>query len=139
MTENKSLDLASLNTTQKASEGIEVELLHPTTLEPIGGFITVVGSDSNQYSEAQDRAGAYQAKRAKEDGKELKVYSRNAEFKRRIVQDCIVGWRDITVDGKDFKFSGAAKGQLLRDYPWIVVQLWSHIHDRSLFFRGGNG
>jgi hypothetical protein len=54
MTAKKTLDLASLDTVAAANKGFELELVHPHTKEGLGQFITIVGSDSDQYKEYQN-------------------------------------------------------------------------------------
>ncbi|WP_321532265.1 hypothetical protein [uncultured Desulfuromonas sp.] len=100
------MDLATLNTAQNADTGIEIEIFHPTTGEPIGLTIMVLGSDSQAYIDAERKINKRrneQAKRTRDLSAGLDYDQLQAAVTEKMVA-CFVNWK--TADGAPLKLNG---------------------------------
>lgn len=132
MSMNKISDLAELDTAKGAEQGYELELRHPTTHEPIGAFIKVVGQDAESY---QEQLRALQKKSVEAMARSRRVNGIDAEQEGiNLLAASTRGWRALPpVDGKPLEFSPENARTLYRRFPWIREQVATAISERSNF------
>jgi len=134
------MDLATLDTEQRANAGVEVQLKHPTTGAPLEMWITLYGMDSQ----------AYEDKQLEMQRRRLELMSRGSggdpDPARRVAQEKIEmlvaftkDWRGIERDGQTLAYSQQAATALYskRGLRWIGEQIDTAVHDRALFLPGG--
>lgn len=131
------MDLATLNTKAKSEAGIEFELKHPATGDPLGMFVTVLGADSERFrARAEDfqRRNLKQARRGKAD--EI-----GAELQKERIALCAAmtaDWRGLELGGAEVAFSEAKAAEIYGDegWTWILDQVDRAINDRANFLPG---
>lgn len=129
---NRIKDLAELDTVKGAGEGHEFELRHPANNEPLGAYITVVGADSERYTE---QLRALQKKSAEHFARSRRINAVDAEQEGiNLLAASTIGWRDLPpVDGKILEYSQANARILYTRFPWIREQASVVIQERSNF------
>jgi hypothetical protein len=130
------MDLSTLDTRKGSDSGFELQLLHPTTREPLDAFITVLGKDGD----------AYQQKSAEIKRRRLGRLARGVESAaavdlaeaeaRELLAACTNGWKGIARDGQEIAFSESAAVRLYADFEWIYEQVDAAIHNRANFLPG---
>lgn len=121
-------DLAKHNYTEIAEAGYEFELKLPGTGEGTGVFITVRGDQSKtvkafgrkKYSEFKLRE-----QQAKRRGKEVEDMTLE-EAEELSVESAIVrviGWKNITENGKEVPFTKENAERIFKEYSWIKDQV----------------
>jgi len=121
-------DLAKHNYTEIAEAGYEFELKLPGTGEGTGVFITVRGDQSKtvkafgrkKYSEFKLRE-----QQAKRRGKEVEDMTLE-EAEELSVESAIVrviGWKNITENGKEVTFTKENAERIFKEYSWIKDQV----------------
>lgn len=143
MKKNDMIDLGSIDTVSACNKGVEIELRHPATNEPIGIHWTVVGSESDTFKDymrtkinERIRKEAMARKRGRDP--EIKTIEDSEEDTIELLTVCSLGWR--TGDSKVIKFNGAdlefnvqnAK-KILAERAWIRKQLDDAIGDLGNF------
>jgi hypothetical protein len=131
--EPKKVDLADLDTAKGGEEGFELQLLHPTTGDPLTTKITVLGQDSDTY---QDAAREQARKRSVAMRKRRNYQPSTEELDSDFIDLAVAatkGWVDMQVDGKDYPFTVANARLLYRRFKWIREQVESAIGDRNNF------
>lgn len=138
----KTIDLASLDTTEACNKGAEIELLHPTTGEGLGQFVTILGSDSTEFQEYIARVGnearrkQFQAQRRNRTPEIETVEVSKAEGIALLVA-MTKGWRNIFFEGNpNFAFSSANATALYTRFPFICRQIDKAIVDLENFIPG---
>ena len=121
-------DLAKHNYTEIAEAGYEFELKLPGTGEGTGVFITVRGDQSKtvkafgrkKYSEFKLRE--QQAKRRGKDVDDMTLEeAEELSIESAVVR--VIGWKNITENGKDVAFSKENAERIFRDFTWIKEQV----------------
>lgn len=112
-----SLDLDSLDTGAACDKGAEIELKHPTTSEPLGLFVTILGKDSQVFREhvkqdvnARIRREALASKRGKDVAPPTAEEAEDKATELLVI--CTLGWRQRNEDGT-FKDTITYKGEEL--------------------------
>ena len=112
-----SLDLDSLDTGAACDKGAEIELKHPTTSEPLGLFVTILGKDSQVFREhvkqdvnARIRREALASKRGKDVAPPTAEEAEDKATELLVI--CTLGWRQRNEDGS-FKDTITYKGEEL--------------------------
>ena len=93
--------LNSLNTRSAADAGIDIDLFHPASGEPLGIVITMKGSDSQEYIDAERKIATRQkdlAKRTKDFAAGLDYDLQQAALVEKMAA-CFVGWKEKLEDG----------------------------------------
>lgn len=117
-------DLAKHNYTEIAEVGYKFELKLPGTGEATGVFITVRGDQSKtvkafarkKYAEFKLRE--QQAKRRGKDVEEMTLEeAEELSIESAVVR--VIGWENITEDGKKVEFSKENAERVFKEYPWI--------------------
>ena len=139
MSKTKSLDDYDLGT--KSNEGVEIELLHPTTGEGLGMFIKIVGRYSEKYQAAVRKVANDSIKKAAKGAKSDPVDD-NAARGIALLAACTVGWRTDSVNtlsfhGKDNVFSEDAAVELYgsKSLPWVQGQIDKAMHTDANFMK----
>lgn len=123
---DKTIDLATLDTGVNANQGVELELEHPKTGEPMGIFITVAGRDSKVWRRAiGDIADRNKSRTRTPD----MVYREDIELTAR----CTLGWRNMVVDGQPLDFSFANAKAIYERFAWIKEQADNFKDNRANF------
>jgi len=142
MTEKKKtegFDLSQLDTSVKSADGVEFELKHPVTGDPLGSYVTVCGQDSDRYRDAKDDAAEKLRKGQMEDGRKFNSPSDVSDLLMETAIRSVVGWRDIIDSGSDVKFSVPNVRKILEKYRFFVGQIVEAVNDRGRFLPGDNG
>lgn len=140
MSKKPGLDLASLDTTVACEKTIDYELKHPTTQEPLGVFIKIIGKDSNEFRDAAKRMLNLQLR---EQALSRKPKPRTADAIEaegiEIDVKCTKGWyctesqNSIEYKGEMLPFSEANARRLYTEQLWIRIQVDDAIGDLTLF------
>jgi hypothetical protein len=94
--------LSSLNTARSADAGIDIEIYHPATGVSLGIFITMLGSDSQAYLDAERKI----SNRIKEQSKRTRDFTAGLDYDTQqsaLVEKmtaCFVGWKE-QIPGSD--------------------------------------
>lgn len=121
-------DLAKHNYTEIAEAGYEFELKLPGTGEGTGVFITVRGDQSKtvkafgrkKYSEFKLRE--QQAKRRGKDVEDMTLEeAEELSIESAIVR--VIGWKNITENGKEVPFTKENAERIFKEYSWIKDQV----------------
>jgi hypothetical protein len=121
-------DLAKHNYTEIAEAGFEFELKLPGTGEGTGVFITVRGDQSKtvkafgrkKYSEFKLRE--QQAKRRGKDVDDMTLEeAEELSIESAIVR--VIGWKNITENGKEVPFTKENAERIFKEYSWIKDQV----------------
>lgn len=121
-------DLAKHNYTEIAEAGYEFELKLPGTGEGTGVFITVRGDQSKtvkafgrkKYSEFKLRE--QQAKRRGKDVEDMTLEeAEELSVESAIVR--VIGWKNITENGKEVTFTKENAERIFKEYSWIKDQV----------------
>lgn len=117
-------DLAKHNYTEIAEVGFKFELKLPGTGEATGVFITVRGDQSKtvkafgrkKYSEFKLRE--QQAKRRGKDVEEMTLEeAEELSIESAVIR--VIGWENITENGKVVAFTKENAERIFKEYPWI--------------------
>lgn len=143
MKKTAAIDLASIDTVAACNQGVEVELRHPATNEPLGIFWTVLGRDSDTYNDyIRDKVNAMLRKKAlaEKRGRDLEIRTlEDAEAENiETLIVCSTGWRTgdkqvICFGGQELEFNVANAKKILTERAWIRKQLDEAIGDLSNF------
>jgi hypothetical protein len=104
----KPIDIAALDTSTASDKGAEIELTHPTTQEPIGLFVTVLGKHSQVFRDIiRERVNTRLREEALAErrGKRIKPpTAEEVETKAvELLVACTTGWRSQLRDEKTGK------------------------------------
>jgi hypothetical protein len=119
------MDISSLNTRQASEEGRDMVIIGPDG-QATDATLKLVGQDSREYSRV-----LFELRRKSADI-EFSVEKFEAET-IALVEACTIGWSGLTDGGKDLKFSKDAIRKLYESAPYIVIQAYGFIRDRSNF------
>lgn len=135
---DKKFDIAQLDTVAACDKGAELELLHPSTSEPLGIFIKVLGKDSTMFrehvrDEVNDRIRREQM--ARKRGKDIEPTSVQAAEAKAIelLVLCTLGWRGMVLSGSELDFNVSNARKVYTDFPWIRKQVDEGIANLELF------
>lgn len=119
-----------------AAIGYEFELKLPTGAGS-GAYLTVIGDQSSvvkQYSKRKFQEYQQRQAIAKRKGKEEELSLDEAEemaIEAAIVR--LVGWKGITEDGKEVKFTKDKAREILTQHSWIREQIMEESADVGNF------
>lgn len=126
----KKLTLADL-----AAKPLELELKHPSSGEPLGMFVTIVGKNSTQFrNKFYDIIELAQAQ-AKDDGASNTQRNRIAEVQAaELIAECIIGWSDNEFFGGEYSIERAFDIVSKAEFKWVKDQIDTAIADEGIFF-----
>lgn len=143
MTKAATIDLASLSAKAACESGYELELLHPATREPLGVFISVVGSEAEAFQgyvrkRANDRLRKQFANQRKAV-EEIPTVEQAEKDAIALLAACTTGWRTgdtptITHGGKPLEFNDV-NARFIYAERWIREQVDEAIGDLGNFFE----
>jgi hypothetical protein len=137
------LDLAKNNLSVAADIGFEFEVRLPSSSEPTGAFITVRGEESktvkafgrNKFKEFQQKQA--QAKRRGKDVEDMTLEdAEELSVETAVVR--VMGWRGITDNGEEVKFSPEAAAKIFKEHSWIREQVMEESSQILNFRPTGN-
>lgn len=125
-------DIVKQDFSSAAAFGHEFELKLPTG-SGSGAFLTVIGSQSSEVKQfAKRKFQEYQQRQqiAKRKGKEDDFSLDEAEemaVETALVR--LIGWKGITEEGKEVKFSKEKAREILKQHAWIRDQIMDESED----------
>lgn len=138
MSTKKIIDLADLDTVKASNKPYRLALLHPATKRPIGGYINVLGQESDAFRDFNDERTNENLRvqyEATKNGKDIPFRTIEEQRQRSIelLVACTVGFEDITLEGKSFEFSVPNAVTLYTRFPWIRKQVDDAVTDIANF------
>lgn len=135
MTKNFDID-----TVAACDAGAEIELLHPTTSEPTGMFVSVVGRDSVLFSSLVAEAADTERRRqfaAQKRGKtaEPKRYAESMADGIAMLAKATTGFRNVVLNGSPLEFSEANAVKLYTARPAFKTQIDEAIANLENFIK----
>jgi len=127
------MDISKLATGPKSNEGVWMDILHPTTRQPI---------EDKDGNRARIRVRSTQSRKFKRQLQGLvmkRVVDKNIEDEATtdesndMIAGLIVGWEGITDKGEPFEFSEDNAKTLLVKCPWLADQINIHAADMANF------
>lgn len=127
------VDLSNFADLTKAQDdGIDVDILHPGTGEPLDMTIRVAGPDSARQRNARTRISNERLRTA--GNKKLTIVDYEA-MSLKVAVASIITWSGIIENGQTIEFSADAATDLLTRYPFILEQVNTAIGDRAGFIK----
>ena len=119
-------DISDLMAAAERQEyGIEIEIKHPRTGEPLGWFVKIASAESPRAQKAVKQA----LRRAgKKNAAEAEMMIGEA-----LARAIILDWRNAEMNGEPFEFNEDNLKTVLQ-WPWFVEQVGEAAADRDLFF-----
>lgn len=130
------MKLSSFDTKTASNAGVELQLSDIKTGKPAGVFITLLGSDSDEFLKAKDDRSRFMADRLASGVKEELTREERDELACDLLARCTTGWRNLDgEDGTPLPFSKAEAKRVYLTYPAIREQVNVFIADRSNFVQ----
>lgn len=136
------MDLSELDTTAACDKGAEMELKHPVTDEPLGAFISILGSDSKAFQDYMERIGnearrkQFIADKSRRPIAQESIANSKAEATALLVA-MTTGWRGVEYRGNPvFPFTVENATKLYNEQLWIKRQVDGWIVDLGNFMPG---
>ena len=120
------MDLALLDTTQKAEDGVKMELRHPVTNEGLGVFLTVRGPDSKAVKSAFARFRKIMDDDKKSENEKEKEAS-------NLLMRCIVEIEDAVYQGKPIESDADGIRFFIEHFQWAASQIFEFINEIDNF------
>lgn len=121
-------DFANLAKVQ--DDGVDVEILHPKTAEPLGMVVRVAGPDSARQKRA--RSAVNNARLQMSRNKRLTAAELEADGLKVMVAS-IISWSGVEENGQPIEFSTEAATDVLTRFPFIREQIDAVVGDRAGF------
>lgn len=135
----KGFDIGSMDVVKESAVGFEFEVTHPHTGKPLGGFLTIVGDESDivrnhiRAKLAELRMLQQAAKRRNEE-----YESTFDDFDRDATESAtvrVIGWRGWMENGSEIPFSKEAVAALMNKHKWIRPQVMKKAGDLGNFIK----
>lgn len=127
------VNLKRFDTKTKANAGTEMELVFIGSGEKSGAFITVLGTDSDEWRLIKDERARLISDRAMAGD----MTDLTADEKDGLICDalarCTKGWRGLETDAGPIEFSQVAAKKLYLDMPAIREQVNAFVGKRENF------
>lgn len=137
------IDLAELDVKTGSEAGFKLELRHPTTRQPIGVWILILGSDSDAYQEQTRAVQRRWAESMKQNQRAELTEEEKEQQGRDLLVSITRSWSEnMKLDGELLPFSAENARRLYADkrLPWIPEQVYREVHNRANFLRAnGSG
>lgn len=125
-----------------AAGAAELILLHPVTQVPLKDVetgedvsITLVGIDSDTYKVAERKVTNAKLARVK-GARGSKFTAEEIESNKvELLAACIVGWKNIALDGVNVDYNPVNAKKLLLKAGWVAEQVEEFVEDRSNFLK----
>lgn len=128
------LDLATLDTGPLSEAGVEFELKHPASGDPLKCFMTIFGEDAITYKEARLRVVSAMEMARVAAGGEFTAAQIDA-FDAQFAAIRIKSWREFEFEGP-CPFSPDNAIRVCRRLIWLREQIRQKSNDRGLFLPG---
>ena len=131
------MDLTTLSTMEKAESGFKMEIVNPATGVPVGATITIAGTDSKIYQDAQHKIANKRMKRMNNrGGMKFALTSEEVEMESiELLSRCTLGWDNIDWEGAPLKFSMENAKMIYTELLWLREQCVVAMEDRSNFLQ----
>jgi len=157
MTKKTKIDIADFDTGAASDKGFDLELLHPTTQQPLGVYITVLGKHGQVFREhLRDQHNERQRAEAQADrkGKELPpITAEESEAKAiELLAVSTTGWFTAETEkatgnlinkvatfpykGEELPFSVPNVLRVYNEQIWVRAQVDGAIGDLENFIKG---
>ncbi|MEG1610804.1 MAG: hypothetical protein RR317_06440, partial [Bilophila sp.] len=122
-------DFASRDSAARCEEGVEMDVLDPSTNESTGAFITLAGTDSDPHR----RASAMIAKRRAKGGFRAKTFDPDKFLAENIelLAACTLSWRGVVLSGETLPCTKSSAITLYTRFPWLREQVEAFISERT--------
>lgn len=136
MTKTK-FDLANLDVVKASNKPYKLELKHPATKEPLGMFISVLGRDSDIFTETMNEAinsdrrqRALDIKRGRDP--KVETIEENMRDSVNLIAKCTVAFDNLNFNGPySFSYENAVK--LYSEQSWVLKQVTDAVNDIANF------
>lgn len=143
----KVLDIGAIDTIAASDAGADIELLHPTSGEATGVFVTILGKHSTTFRDIVRERVNHRVKKesyAARRGKPLDP--RTAEQVEAeaidLIVACTVGWhtgdkaaQSIPFNGEELPFNHANAKRVFTERLWVREQIDNAIGDLENFIK----
>jgi len=126
------VDLNTLDTSKASEDGVWTEIENPSTGEPLGIKIKVLGMDSKAYQDQQRKTQDRNMKKGFRGLKQLKSETIEKD-KIELICACTVDWENVVYDGEALECTRENCRWLYKTYRWIFDQVDEFIGDRGNF------
>jgi len=122
---------------EKAESGFKMEIVNPATGVPVGATITIAGTDSKIYQDAQHKIANKRMKRMNNrGGMKFALTSEEVEMESiELLSRCTLGWDNIDWEGAPLKFSMENAKMIYTELLWLREQCVVAMEDRSNFLQ----
>jgi hypothetical protein len=142
----KTVSLDDFDVGTRSNEGVEIELMHPTTGDGLGMYITIVGRYSETYQAHIKKTANDQINKARKAGRNKAVEVDQIQLAQDRGTDllvaCTTGWRTdegktMPFHGKHNEYSADAVRELYtsKSLPWVRTQIDLAIADDTNFLK----
>jgi len=125
------IDLAMLDTTDKAENGVEMPLLHPVTNEETGVILVLRGSDSRRVKTAMGKFRKIQDDEKKSDADKEKA---SADF----LTECIMDIKNAFFNGNPVVADKDGIKWFVTKFSWAAIQVLRFINEIEHFLPEGD-
>lgn len=126
------VDLNTLDTSKASETGVWMEIENPSTGEPLGIKLKVLGMDSKAYQDQQRKTQDRNMKKGFRGLKQLKSETIEND-KTELICACTVDWDNVVYDGETLDCTRENCRWLYKSYRWIFDQVDEFIGDRGNF------
>lgn len=147
----KAFDFSALDLKALTDKPVEIELVHPDpdNREPLGVFVSVVGSESETFQRfVREKSNAARLKAFQDNRKkgapQPPTYEEEETALLEAIAACVTGWRTI-IDGQSepvilwgerrLEFTPANALEVLRQFRWMCGQINDATGDLSNFIK----
>lgn len=130
-------DLSNL-ATSLADEGVEMQVQHPVTGEPIDGmYIKLAGVDSEPYRKAEREMRSRHLRRMQQGRNKQWTPEEMDRENVMLLSAVTLGWRGFRKDGQEYAYSPDNVRDLYSNplYKWLVKQVEDFVNDRAVFIK----
>ena len=127
------MEFNDLATAVAHEAGAEVNILSPVDGSPTDVFITIQGADSKEWrKQKKKQTSLIIAAKSNDKMQDLDYDAMDVEALVAVT----LGWRGLSKDGKEYKFSKANAKALYEQAPSVVEQLIAFLGDSANFIKG---
>ena len=125
------MDLANFDLKANAERGFDVSITNPVDGSETDIIVSVVGSDSARFRNAN--IAAMVEVPYSDDTPTAEKAAVVTKRSALVMAACVTGWVGIELDGEELKYSPSVALDMLNQYDWIADQLSEKIKDRENF------
>jgi hypothetical protein len=127
----KAFDLADFDSLiSSQEEGLDVEIVHPKTREPLGISIRIAGPDSKRQQDAVNRQIDA---RLRTQSAEPLTAEETRENNLRLLASSVITWSGVVLDGKPLDSTIDNAVLVFRRFPFIKEQVDAKAGNRAAF------